>query len=324
MLLASTHTQVQREYKKERESLVKGALRSLHQLRSHLTETLTGLRIREPVSSNTHDGEGFGTYRAKDRWGGLSKYRWGVVADSGEYETIVVRVESGPSPVKVRGRFRSARNPFGPHPVHTSAPSIAQPVAGGVASAVEAVHEIEQRRLNEAESAEQTDKELLARLMATLSSSQSAPSLRGPPSLNRGGKREIRRINGRPPPPPPRQPLMPNPQHQIPNPQPHHTPNGVAASADSPPLAPTGQQRSGSVSSPSRALDSEQHASTSASLPPRAVDSPQRSPTRLATVSTPSARSSTSAGAIILPPLPPCAKAAGAEDFGKYSAVGFK
>ena len=84
-----------------------------------------------PQVHSTSDPEGFGAHKSKERFGALSKYRWGVQADdgSGGVGALVVRVEPAEAPMHVKGGVQSARSPFGPHPVHTAAPSIAQPVA---------------------------------------------------------------------------------------------------------------------------------------------------------------------------------------------------
>ena len=92
---------LQQERKAEREAIVKAALRSLQQLRCHLTEALAGLRVKD-TALHTHVGEGFGLRKATDRWGTHSKHRWGAISEKGEFDSLVVRLEPGPAPLGVR------------------------------------------------------------------------------------------------------------------------------------------------------------------------------------------------------------------------------
>ena len=75
--------QLKRTNKEERSSLIRAALASLQQLRSHMAFTLGGLRLSEPMENQmAHEGFAFRQKRS----------RWGVVSHTGE--TMVVRLDT--------------------------------------------------------------------------------------------------------------------------------------------------------------------------------------------------------------------------------------
>ena len=86
--------QVMRESRHERELLVKTALRSMRQLRSHLTLTLSGLRT--VVKPDPHEARAIASWKDES----TNTAQLGVISQAGE--TIVVRFEPPTPPLHVR------------------------------------------------------------------------------------------------------------------------------------------------------------------------------------------------------------------------------
>lgn len=75
--LVSVHEEAQ----KERTLLVQAALQSLQQLRTHLTSTLSGLRVQSKEGDAPPDPRDVAAWQ---RW----KHRWGVTSQGGESTTV--------------------------------------------------------------------------------------------------------------------------------------------------------------------------------------------------------------------------------------------
>jgi len=91
----------------ERAAMAKATLQSLQQLKEHLTATLTGLKAAQGGPHMLF---------------GRNKHRWGVISHSGEFDTMVVRLEPPDQPLRVdtpNGRIAS-----GPYSSVLSAPHL--------------------------------------------------------------------------------------------------------------------------------------------------------------------------------------------------------
>ena len=79
--------------KQERAALVKGALRSLQQLRDHLTASLSGFRVLHAAGSATDEKFVEQLGRSHPACNPATRgHRWGVVSEDGEADTMVVKL----------------------------------------------------------------------------------------------------------------------------------------------------------------------------------------------------------------------------------------
>ena len=100
-------------HRKREDALVRAALASLHQLRSHLTTTLTGLRAKTPE-------DGIETLKYNK-----GKHRWGVVTKDGDSQPMVgkmvIRVEAPPPATLAKEMLPESPPPMPLQPIDPAA-----------------------------------------------------------------------------------------------------------------------------------------------------------------------------------------------------------
>ena len=99
--------QVKADAKRERDKLVRAALDSLSQLRTHLTSALAGLKAGapavmgalKPTASPPHGNEEVAPPGGSESFGySARKHRWGVITKGERFGTLVVRLEAPTAP----------------------------------------------------------------------------------------------------------------------------------------------------------------------------------------------------------------------------------